>query len=239
MHLNWKLTAPAPANYSVFVHLIDAHDVIVAQRDMHPGQGRLALSEEPAGRVWSDFYTVRIPALAHAPRELHWAVGVYDFATGQRLRLPDGADRAIFGAVALNERTEHADSALLRYENGLELLGYTLGQAEVSPGETLTVTTRWRASRPIQQDLSVSLQLVDNQSTKAAQQDAGQPLSEWTPSEVIEIKHTLAVYTDASPGVYRLLLVWYTPADFSRAVAYGTDGQVAGDQIELTRLRVR
>lgn len=238
LYLNWKLAALAPANYSVFVHLIDEHDVIVAQRDMYPGQGRLALSEEPAGRLWSDFYTVRIPALAHAPRVLRWAVGVYDFTTGQRLRLPDGADRVIFGAVSLNERTD-ADSALLRYENGLELLGYTLGRAEVSPGETLTVTTRWRASRPLERDLSVSLQLLDGWSNKAAQQDAGQPLAQWTPGEAIEITHALAVDTGASPGVYRLLLVWYAPADFSRAVAYGTDGQVAGDQIELTRLRVR
>ncbi len=239
LSLNWKLTAPAPANYSVFVHLIDEHDVIVAQRDMHPGQGRLALSEEPAGRLWSDFYTARIPALAHAPRVLRWAVGVYDFSTGQRLPLPDGTDRAIFGAVALNERAERTDMPLLRYENGLELLGYTLSGAAVSAGETLTVTTHWRASRPLERDLSVSLQLLDDQSNKAAQQDAGQSLTRWTPGERIEIAHTLVVGASASPGVYRLLLVWYAPADFSRAAAYGIDGQFAGDQIELTRLRVR
>lgn len=239
LSLNWKLTAPAPANYSVFVHLIDEHDVIVAQRDMHPGQGRLALSEEPAGRLWSDFYTARIPALAHAPRVLRWAVGVYDFSTGQRLQLPDGTDRAIFGAVALNERAERTDMPLLRYENGLELLGYTLSGAAVSAGETLTVTTHWRASRPLERDLSVSLQLLDDQSNKAAQQDAGQSLTQWTPGEKIEIAHALVVDTSASPGVYRLLLVWYAPADFSRAAAYGIDGQFAGDQIELTRLRVR
>ncbi len=239
LHLNWKLTAPAPANYSVFVHLIDEHDVIVAQRDMHPGQGRLALSEEPAGRLWSDFYTLRIPALAYAPRVLRWAVGVYDFSTGRRLQLPDGADRVIFGALTLNERPTRADSALLHYENGLELLGYTLGASAVSPGDTLTVTTRWRASRPLEKELSVSLQLLDDLANKAAQQDIGQPLTQWAPGETIQITHALVVDAGASPGIYRLLLVWYTPADFSRIVAYGVNGQAAGDQITLTRLRVR
>lgn len=239
LRLNWKLIAPAAANYSVFVHLIDEHDVIVAQRDMHPGQGLLALSEEPAGRLWSDFYTVRIPALTHAPRALRWAVGVYDFSSGRRLQLPDGSDRAIFGALALTPRPERADAPLLRYANGLELPGYTLGQAAVSPGETLTVTTRWRASRPLEQDLSVSLQLLDDRANKAAQQDTGQPLRQWRPGETVEITHALAVDPGATPGVYRLLLVWYAPADFSREIAYGTDGQFVGDQIELTRLRVR
>ncbi len=239
LHLNWKLTAPASANYSVFVHLIDEHDVIVAQRDMHPGQGRLALSEEPAGRLWSDCYTLHIPALAYAPRTLRWAVGVYDFSTGRRLQLPDGTDRVIFGAVALNERPTPTHSALLYYENGLELLGYTLGAPAVSPGDTLTVTTRWRAGRHVEKDLSISLQLLDDQAGKAAQQDIGQPLTQWTPGERIEITHALVVDAGASPGVYRLLLVWYTPADFSRIVAYGDNGQFAGDQIELTRLRVR
>ena len=239
LNLNWQLTAAAPANYSVFVHLIDENDVIVAQRDMYPGQGRLALSELPAGRSWTDHYTLRIPALAHAPRTLRWAVGVYDFVTGQRLALPDGTDRATFGALALERRSDQDESVLLRYENGLELLDYTLAPAALLPGSPLSVTTRWRVSRAVVQDLNISLQLLDEQSNKIAQQDLGQPLTQWHTSEAVEITHELAVNADAPPGVYRLLLVWYAASDFARPVAYGADGQFAGDQIELTRLRVR
>jgi hypothetical protein len=39
--------------------------------------------------------------------------------------------------------------------------------------------------------------------------------------------------------VYRLLLIWYAPSDFARLPAYDAQGQFAGDQIMLTRLRVR
>jgi len=39
--------------------------------------------------------------------------------------------------------------------------------------------------------------------------------------------------------VYRLLLIWYAPSDFARLPAYDAQGQFAGDQITLTRLRVR
>ncbi|MFC1466709.1 MAG: glycosyltransferase family 39 protein [Candidatus Brachytrichaceae bacterium NZ_4S206] len=237
LHLSWALAQPVTRNYSVFVHLIDAHDVIVAQRDMYPGQGSLALSEQPAGRLWSDRYTLRLSPLTPAPKQLRWAVGLYDHATGERLPLANGDDRAIFGSLELVSRPD--ETPLLRYANGLELLGYALDPPVLAPGATLTVTTRWRAAGPLPSDLNVSLQLLDDGANKIAQQDLGQPLTQWRASEAVTLTHTLAVSDDATPGVYRLLLVWYAPDDFARLSAYDAQGQFAGDQITLTRLRVR
>jgi len=237
LHLNWLLAQPVTRNYSVFVHLIDEHDVIVAQRDMYPGQGSLALSEQPAGRRWSDRYTLRLSPLTPAPKQLRWAVGLYDHATGERLPLANGDDRAIFGAIELGRRTDA--SPLLRYANGLELLGYALDPSALMPGATLTVTTRWRAARPLPDDLNVSLQLLDDGANKIAQQDLGQMLTQWPAGEEIALTHALAVSDDATPGVYRLLLVWYAPDNFARLPAYDAPGQFVGDQITLTRLRVR
>lgn len=236
LDLNWQLTQPVTRNYSAFVHLIDEHDVIVAQRDMHPGQGNLALSEQPAGRRWSDRYTLRIPALAPAPRQLRWAVGLYDYATGERLALPDGSDRAVFGQVSLAPRD--AASPLLTYANGLELLDYNIDPPALAPGGTLTVTSRWRASRPLPKDLTLSLQLLDDGANKIAQHDLGQPLTQWVPGQTVEVQHVLPVSGEAAPGVYRLLLVWYDPDDFARVPAYDARGQFAGDQLALTRVRV-
>ena len=237
LRLNWALTQPVTRNYSVFVHLIDAHDVIVAQRDMYPGQGSLALSEQPAGRLWSDRYTVRLSPLTPAPKQLRWAVGLYDHATGERLPLADGDDRVIFGALELGSRAD--ETPLLRYVNGIELLGYTFEPSILSPGATLTIATRWRATHALPRDLNVSMQLLDDGANKIAQQDLGQPLTHWPVGETITLTHTLAVSDAATPGVYRLLLVWYAPDDFARLPAYDTQGQFAGDQITLTRLRLR
>ncbi|BCX02286.1 MAG: hypothetical protein KatS3mg053_0224 [Candidatus Roseilinea sp.] len=237
LHLNWMLTQPVTRNYSVFVHLIDEHDVIVAQRDMYPGQGSLALSEQPAGRRWSDRYTLRLSPLTPAPKQLRWAVGLYDHATGERLPLANGDDRAIFGAIELHGRAD--DIPLLRYANGPELLGYTLDPSILAPGATLTVVTRWRAAHPLPRDLNVSLQLLDDGANKAAQQDLGQSLTQWRAGEPVTLTHTLAVSNQATPGVYRLLLVWYAPDDLTRLPAYDAQGQFAGDQITLTRLRIR
>ena len=237
LRLNWQLTQPVTRNYSVFVHLVDEHDVIVAQRDMYPGQGSLALSEQPAGRRWSDHYTLRLSPLTPAPKQLRWAVGLYDLATGQRLTLANGDDRAIFGSVALVERT--SVEPLLRYANGLALLAYALDPPTLAPGGSLTVTTRWQAARALSADLNVSLQVLDEGANKIAQQDLGQLLTQWQAGREVTLTHALAVDAGATPGVYRLLLVWYAPDDFARLPAYDAHGQFAGDQIELTRLRVR
>ncbi|MCL6511119.1 MAG: hypothetical protein K6U78_10555 [Anaerolineae bacterium] len=237
LQLNWQLTQPVTRNYSVFVHLIDEHDVIVAQRDMYPGQGSLALSEQPAGRRWSDHYTLRLSPLTPAPKRLRWAVGLYDLATGERLTLADGGDRAIFGSVALTPRT--STEPLLRYANGLALLAYALDPPILAPDGLLTVTTRWQALHTLPADLNVSLQVLDEGANKIAQQDLGQSLTQWYAGQEVTLTHTLAVDARATPGVYRLLLVWYAPDDFARLPAYDAQGQFAGDQVELTRLRVR
>jgi hypothetical protein len=235
--LNWQLTRPVTRNFSVFVHLIDENDVIIAQRDMYPGQGNLALSEQPVGRRWSDHFTLRIPPLAPAPRQLRWAVGIYDHANGERLRLADGNDRAIFGGLELVGRA--SDSPVLHYINGLELSGYRLDPAMVGPGDVLTATTHWRTVRPIDRELTLSLQLLDDHDNKIAQQDLRQPLTEWVAGQTIDVTHALQVGAEAPSGVYRLLMVWYTPDDLSRLPAYDARGRFAGDQIELARVRVR
>jgi hypothetical protein len=37
--LYWQALKPIEKDYSTFVHLLDANDIVVAQRDMYPGQG--------------------------------------------------------------------------------------------------------------------------------------------------------------------------------------------------------
>ena len=67
LFLSWKLTNAVPKNYSVFVHLVDQNEVIVAQRDMYPGQGSLPLSEMPVGYAWQDFYGLRLSTRLPTP----------------------------------------------------------------------------------------------------------------------------------------------------------------------------
>ncbi len=226
--LNWTLSAPLPSNDSVFVHLVDEQNVILAQRDMYPGQGNMALSELPAGYTWTDHYTLRISPLQLAPKQLRWRVGVYNQKTGARLKLADDAEFVMFDGPALEPRTNQ--ELLLRYANNAQLISYTLQPRAVKLGDVLTVTLNW-ADAKISSDYSVSVQVLDEDANKIGSHDA--PLAS-TSNDT----HAIPINKDAPPGVYRLLLVVYRPSDFARVGAYDGRGQFVGDQIELTRLRV-
>ena len=230
LRLNWRLNAPLPRNYSVFVHLVDENEVIVAQRDMYPGQGNMATSEQPAGYQWSDHYTLRVSPLELGPKPLHWRVGLYDAQTGARLTLRNGEDFVEFGALSLSGRsTTPAGPPLLRYSNGAALAGYAVEPRTLSAGQPLTVTLNW-AQMPTQSDYAFSLQVLDEAANKIGSHDG--------PFVAGQAAYPIAINADAPPGVYRLLLVVYRTGDFGRVGAYDGRDQFAGDQIPLTRLRL-
>ncbi len=81
--------------------------------------------------------------------------------------------------------------------------------------------------------MNLSLQLLDDKANKIAQQDQGQPLTQWKPGDIHETTFTLQTNTDAPAGVYDLLMVWYDPNGFARMPAYDARGQFAGDQIQV------
>ena len=245
LQLYWRMQAPLPFNYSVFVHLINDDDVIVGQRDMYPGQGSLATSELQSGYTWRDHYTVRIPKLALPGQTLRWAVGVYDLQTGRRLTATTGTETeqgVVFGETTLAPRQDAV--TLLDYGNGITLDRYDVSPHSLTPAQPVTVTLRWRATRDIDADYIVSLQLLDDKANKIAQDDSAPvqgnaPTSSWAVNTPITDTHTLQVADDAAPGVYRLLLVIYRPADFTRLGAYDARGLYVNTEVELERLRVK
>ncbi|HEY3340650.1 MAG TPA: hypothetical protein VGK81_01480, partial [Anaerolineae bacterium] len=244
LQLYWHLRAPAAENYSVFVHLINTDDVIVGQRDMYPGQGSLATSILQPGYTWQDHYTVRIPSLAPAGQTLRWAVGVYNLQTGQRLTATQGIESeqgVVFGQTNLTPSTSHAP--LLNYNNGISMQRYVVTPDRVNAGQPLTITLHWLATQPIGTDYIISLQLLDDKTNKVAQSDStpvqgNAPTSSWVVGVPITDTHVLQVASDAPPGVYRLLLVWYLPKDFTRLGAYDGRGLYISTEVELVRLRV-
>ena len=227
LRLNWRLNAPLPKNYSVFVHLVDEHDVIVAQRDMYPGQGNLAISELPAGYQWSDHYTLRLSALEVAPKQLRWRVGLYDEQNGERLTLPDGQDYAEFGTLAL-QPARTAD-LLLRYSTGAELARYAVQPGELAAGQNFTVTLDWSQIASAG-GYNFSVQVLDEGANKIGSYDG--PLDGAG-------AYAIPISPEAKPGIYRLLVVVYQVGDFARAGAYDARGQFVGDQITLTHLRLK
>ncbi len=86
----WQATQPVEFDYNIFIHVVDDAGRIVTQLDTQPQQGGKPMTTWQVGEVIPDRYTLQIPA--DAPASLHVRLGLYNWQTGERLRLPDGSD---------------------------------------------------------------------------------------------------------------------------------------------------
>ncbi|MCL4504618.1 MAG: hypothetical protein M1140_01145 [Chloroflexi bacterium] len=246
LRLYWRAHQALPRDYSIFVHLLNEDSVVIGQRDMYPGQGSLATSQLRPGYTWSDIYVVPVSALTLAPQKLHWAIGVYDLQTGERLSVTQGTatvQGVEFGQVELRPPAVAPDM-LLDYGNGISLARYDVEPRSPAPGQPLTVTLVWRAASKVSDNYVVSLQLLDDKTNKFAQNDSAPvdgnaPTTSWQPGAIITDVHVLQVSKTTTPGVYKLQLVIYRPADFSRLGAFGGNGIYIDNQISLMYLRVK
>jgi 6-pyruvoyl-tetrahydropterin synthase related domain len=85
--LYWQASETATSRYSVFVHAVDADGNIVAQRDSVPVNGTRPTTSWLADEVITDSYALPLP-----PETTGIQVGLYDPATGERLKTADGSD---------------------------------------------------------------------------------------------------------------------------------------------------
>jgi mannosyltransferase len=82
--LHWSDTAPVDTDYTVFVHILDASEKVVAQQDQQPVAGARPTSSWFAGDVILDGYTLQLPKLL-PPGDYPIEVGMYNASTGERL----------------------------------------------------------------------------------------------------------------------------------------------------------
>jgi len=93
----WQSQKFIQRDYTLFVHILDDANRIVAQTDVQPRDGTYPTSIWDASEMIPDEITVAIPA--DAPRgKLKIEIGWYDATTGERLKTENG-DSIILGEV--------------------------------------------------------------------------------------------------------------------------------------------
>lgn len=97
--LKWLSTRPLEKDYTIFVHVYDATNRLVAQHDGPPLGGSRPTSRWAPNRAIPDTHGLRIPTQAQGRLSLR--VGLYDPVTGVRLLLDDGRDMAEIGTVTI------------------------------------------------------------------------------------------------------------------------------------------
>ena len=240
--LYWQALQPIDQDYSTFVHLIDQNEIVVAQRDMFPGQGLWPTSQIQPGAVIPSRYVLNLPATAYAPDKLIWEVGVYDFASQTRLPANNGDDNVRFGSIDLPAMAGAVPNSMsVNFGNQLELIGYSLDRRMAGPKETLYLTLYWRARSQMPIDYTIFTHVLQPPETIWAQQDKQlqPPTSSWAIGQVISDTYDLKIKPDALPGVYPIEVGVYNPGNFDRLRIIADDGRITDNFVLLSKVRVR
>jgi 4-amino-4-deoxy-L-arabinose transferase-like glycosyltransferase len=248
--VGWQILSPLSRDWSMFVHLVTPDGVIVGQRDIYPGQGKIATSDLPAGSTWVNPIAVWIPAAAYAPMTLDIRVGWYDLQSGERMTLPDGSESLTIGQVQLEPRNSELDvpnPISVNFDNQIELVGYSLSDLSPQAGDNVELTLYWRGMRDIERDYVIFAHMIDPAtqtiygSSDAMPVDWQAPTSTWETGTIIEDTHTLIVNPDTPPGIYELEIGLYLQepdGSFPRLRVVTPDGGMADNYFYLSRVRV-
>jgi Protein O-mannosyl-transferase TMEM260-like len=101
--LHWRCLQPPAADYTVFVHLLDASGEAVAQHDSQPQGGAYPTSICDTGEVVVDQHALSLPADFPAGN-YRLRVGLYRPETGERLPVDGGGDSVELALDAGDER---------------------------------------------------------------------------------------------------------------------------------------
>ncbi|MDH7487708.1 MAG: glycosyltransferase family 39 protein [Anaerolineae bacterium] len=222
--LYWEALAAMDRDYSVFIHLVDDHDLIVAQRDSYPAGGNGITSRWPAGAVISDRHVIQIPVIAPAPCQARLLVGLYDYGSGERLETDHGGDSVDLAGIYILSAEGMAgvsNPVYFDFEGKLALVGFDLDRRLVHPGETLHLTLYWQALSPMAEDYTVFTHLLLPPDQVWAQDDQqpgdGQmPTSTWQPGQIIEERYELTLPPETPSGVYEIEVGLYLAASGDR-----------------------
>lgn len=231
----WEALAPIQTRYKVFIHVLDAHEHIVGQRDAEPGGGFALTNTWTVGEQLVDNHGVLILP-ATPPGSYRIALGMYGLDDGQRLPIrSDGqrkqsfreiGDRLFLDTLTVRRPAAPPPKAALGMQKELswaagplELWGYNLAKlgqehlpdAPIHAGDALHLTLFWHVQERPAKDLELLIQLLDAKSQvrlvrRAAPVEGDYPTCAWSAGEVVRDQHVLFLPADLGPGSYKLLL---------------------------------
>ena len=138
-------------NYSVFVHLLDENDLVLASQDTFPGQGTYPTRLWRAGNAIADVYIIVVPPTAFTPSSAQIEVGLYEFDSGKRLAVygPQGeslGDNVRFHRLGVlpHEGSDVPNPVRFNFGNQIALIGYALEWSKKACSTCLSPSTRRR-----------------------------------------------------------------------------------------------
>ncbi len=240
----WQAVADTEQDYAIFVHLLDEHDLTVAQKDTHPGLGRFVTSRWRPGDAFADTYRLPVPETAYAPSTCTLEVGLYLPQTGQRPLTAQCADNLRFASVTVRPHEGALPNPVrFNFGNKIALVGYEMDTRAVHPGETLTLTLHWEGLADMDDNYSVFAYIQDQDAEIWARTD-GWPLNGDAPTALWQVgqrvvdPYGLTLDPNTPPGMYDVQIGIYLPETGERLHLLADDGFPLDTYIFLSKIRV-
>jgi hypothetical protein len=248
--LYWQSLAEMDKDYTVFVHLLDENDLVIAQRDTYPGLGTYPTRLWRVGDAFADRYVLNLPPSVFAPCTGRFEVGLYDFSSGERLPVmgPDGqplGDNVRFHQIAVLPREDSPvpNPVDFDFEGQIALVGYNLDRRTAQPGETIHLTLYWQALAEMDKDYTVFTHVLGEQDRLWAQMDSqpqggAAPTSSWQVGQMTEDHYDLTLKPDTPPDVYDIEVGLYLAATGRRLGVLDERGRLLDNRVLLSKVRV-
>jgi hypothetical protein len=245
IQLCWRGENPVETDYTLFVHLLDEYEVVVAQRNLFHGSGLYPTSQWAPGQQFCDTYVLAVPQTTFAPSQARFEVGLYDHTSGLRLPTSAGGDSFRFGQLEIQPQPgQYPNPQALHFDDDIGLVGYTVEPRLAGPGETVTLTLYWQSRGAPSRDYKVFVHLEAENGWRIAQHDSqpqrgAAPTGRWEPGQVFVDKHPLTIAPDAPTGAYWLIVGLYDESSGERLPLLQIGGKPApADSVRLGGLRV-
>ena len=236
--LLWLKERRLEGRYLVGLRLTDQAGRTWGQRDSEPMAGLSPFSAWREGEQVPDHHGLLVPA-GTPPGDYQLRLGVYRAADKQGLTvldensIPQGTE-AVLGMVQVVSPSHqppvealaigHPFSAdLADSEEGpvLRLLGYSLGEGPLKPGQVLKLTLFWQALADVSRDYIVFVQLQDEKGKLWANRetspvDDSYPTAGWQAGQLVRDPHDFVVPAAVPDGLYHLVVGLYRAADRER-----------------------
>jgi hypothetical protein len=243
--LYWQPQSEIKFDYSSYVHLVDEEGRGITQSDLQPGGDYYPTSLWRPGEVLRDHHVLTISPDV-APGVYRLVVGMYRHPSLEPLGGP--ADVGLLAVkepdsvkMALPSNGENAAATVRKTEvefgGRIMLLGYDPQLLD----DELQLTLYWQAERPMDQNWTVFVHVLDSAGTLVAQHD-GQPrdgrypTSVWDQGEVVDDGHRLSLPGDLPDGDYQVVVGLYSVESGERLPVLDSQGNPSGDSVPLATL---
>lgn len=248
--LYWQSLCPVDTDYSVFVHLRDDFESVIAEIDTYPGLGSYPTTQWRPGYVLADSYTLHVPGKVIASNSAHLEVGLLDSDTGIRLAAywVGGefiGDQLRFSTLVIESEAERPRPVGVFFDFGrmLALVAYDVDRLIVSPGQAIDLSLYWRMLTDTTEDYWIQVRLSGEgrvllEKTRRLE-SSGLPTSALHSDQLIEDRHTLSIPDDAATGIYGVELSLCSPVTSQCLPITQAAQEPTAGYLHLLRIRVK